>query len=323
MILAATNENIKLAASKITAGDIVAFPTETVYGLGANAFDAKAVEKIYNTKNRPLSKPLIVHLHSVEQIGMVSPALNIPKYKNQLDKLSTFWPGPLSVILPKNEQIPGIVTANQDSVAIRIPAHAIALKLLKTVNLPIAAPSANTFKYVSPTLAKHVEDGFGSDLLILDGDACSIGLESTVISLLGDIPKILRPGAITLEDLKSVLPDITFSKEESTNDKNDISPGLSKKHYSPKTKLNFIDSIPEADWPKKTGLLLFKERNISAFLVRYLSKDANLNEIAKKLFANLIELDQQGLDLILIDRCEEEGIGKAIMDRINRAIYQE
>ncbi len=327
MIYKATEENIERAAIRLKADNLVAFPTETVYGLGANAISAEAVSKIYNVKGRPIFNPLIVHIACASDLNRVA---NIPaesKLEQQIKALLPFWPGPLSVVLPRNSQIPDIVTAGLNSVAVRIPAHAVALKLIKAAGVPLAAPSANPSNYVSPTTAQHVEKILGDRIdFVLDGGPAKVGLESTVLSLLNPIPEVLRPGAVTLEQLREILGEVRLHSRASSAigaNMRLLSPGQQDTHYSPRTKLIFRHELSSIKQYERVGLIAFSadgigEHNYS--LINVLSSDNNLSEIASKLFKALLEMDQAGLDLIVVDSCSEEGIGLSIMDRLKRAV---
>jgi L-threonylcarbamoyladenylate synthase len=322
MIKPATPEAISQAALIIRAGGVVAFPTETVYGLGANAFDDKAVRKIFEIKKRPGFNPLIVHIASHEDIYSVA-LLESPRLRKQFEIVQKFWPGPLSVVLPKQENLAPAVTAGLESVAVRFPAHPVARALIKESGVPIAAPSANPFSMVSPTEAKHVLD-LGHDVqLILDGGPCQVGLESTIISLLDDAPILLRPGAVTVEQLQEAFGNIQVPEhfKQDGNVQQPLAPGMLKEHYSPKTRLLFRDTIdPQSLTGKRVGLLSFESAKHNGFAeVKELSADGDLNEVAAKLFSALRELDNLNLDIILVDSCPKEGIGRAIMDRLIRA----
>lgn len=319
MIRPATHENIIEAAARIKNGDLVAFPTETVYGLGADARNAKAVEKIYITKGRPNYNPLIVHLTDFSELESVSTYKDTPRLVDLVERLKHFWPGPMSLILPKRDCIPSVVTGGLDTVAIRLPAHPVARELIKASGCPIAAPSANRFMHISPTRAKHVEESLGSKIFILDGGACNVGLESTVVSLVSDIPQLLRPGAITFEELEAALGKIELGAKNSTHP---ASPGMMPKHYSPNTRLSLLKDVDINSLPENLGVISFNEKRPPKFpykRVIYLSHDNNLEEVSNRLFDALYELDNAKLDLIVIDSCEEKGLGLAIMDRIKRA----
>lgn len=324
MILKPSAENIKRAAELLQSGKLVAFPTETVYGLGANALNPAAVQNIFEVKGRPSSDPLIVHLYSAEQVSSVADLEDSDFILPRFNKLSKFWPGPLSIVLPKRDCVPSIVTAGLNSVAVRIPAHPVALELLKVSELPLAAPSANPFSYVSPTSAQHVEDQLGAKIeLILDGGASSIGIESTVVSLVNDQVTILRPGAVTKEMLEKTLgEEVVVSSQKS--EKAAPSPGMFEKHYSPRTRLAFRDEVDLSSFAGSIGLISFNEDfqdlPVEFHAVNTLSTSGNKDEIARNLYNAIREQDGLGLDLILIDRCDEAGIGMALMDRLRRAV---
>ncbi|MCB0344421.1 MAG: threonylcarbamoyl-AMP synthase [Bdellovibrionales bacterium] len=321
MILAATEENISKAAAVIRAGGVVAFPTETVYGLGANALSDAAVRSIYAVKERPRTNPLIVHIADFAAIGSVAQIEN-PETLRRLNALKAFWPGPLSVVLPKQPGISSIATAGSDTVAVRIPAHPCCQAIIKAAGVPIAAPSANAFAAISPTTAEHVAESLGDKIdLIIDGGPCRVGLESTVLSLVESTPRILRPGAVTKEQLTEALGEVHTEKLRLDEETPQLSPGLLKRHYAPKTPLRFRSNFDESNLPERTGLISFGEpENRSAFYRVLVLPEDDLSEAARNLFKALHELDHANLDLILVDRCNESGIGAAIMDRLNRAV---
>lgn len=324
MIFPATNENIAHAASLLQRGELVAFPTETVYGLGADAGNESATRKIFAVKQRPFNDPLIVHLagiHLIEKAARISTTAQA----RQIEALKHFWPGPLTVVLPKQPHIPDVVSAGLPSVAIRIPAHPVALRLLEESGLPVAAPSANKFSCVSPTCAAHVEESFADSIpAILDGGNCQVGLESTIVSLLEPVSVLLRPGAVTLEDLRSVLGEVRLRNGLTEGDSPASAPGMMKKHYSPRTPL-IIRSTGDDSMPVgKLGLISFrppvdKESAAKFTALRVLSESGSLEEVASHLFAALRELDGLGLEAIVVDSCPDEGIGLAIMDRLTKA----
>ena len=322
MIIPANQEGIVRAAKCLAQGGLVAFPTETVYGLGANAFNAEAAARIFSVKQRDLSDPLIVHFHTLEQIpSLVELDAN---QQSLLEKMKVFWPGPLSLVLPKNKNIPDVISAGLKTVAIRIPQHTVALDLLRACGFPIAAPSANPFGKISPTTAAHVEKTLGSSIdIILDGGACPLGLESTVLSLVDSIPTLLRPGALTLESLLQKLDRVTLREAALGSHSELNSPGLLDSHYSPKTKLSFVQDL--AEYPENTSYLAFADRGPLDPRFKktiYLSKDSNLQEIAAGLYSGLHALDELGFDLIVVDQCPAEGIGLAIMDRLTKAVHK-
>lgn len=316
------------AAELLRNGKLVAFPTETVYGLGADATNQAAVQRIFEAKGRPSSNPLIVHVTSLEQIfayADISRSWNPPVVRDRLIALQQFWPGPLSVVLPKNPIISSAVSAGGDTVALRIPRHPVALQLLAACDLPIAAPSANPSMYISPTTAEHVRQSLGAKVdYILDGGPCEIGLESTVLSLLQETPVILRPGAITAEQISDALHcPVEQSNQTASNEHAPLlSPGLLAKHYAPRTKVVLRSHAgSHIEYPEKVGVILFSEQSFpcNAAATITLSKTGKLEEVASQLFAALRDLDQRGLDLIVVDTCEPIGLGAAIMDRLIRA----
>lgn len=312
--------NIPILAKYLLEGKIVAIPTETVYGLAGNIYDKNAINKIFTLKGRPNTNPLICHIYSFEQISELTKDLT-EKQKDYLNKLKHFWPGPLTIILPKSEKVPNSVTAGLDSVAIRIPNHKLTLELLKSCNVPLAAPSANISKRISPTSAKDVEEEFEDKLkYILDGGRCEIGLESTVLSLVEKVPSILRPGAITYEMIKEIIPEVIVNEEFLTSNKTQNSPGQQVKHYSPHTPLYFKDSCNLNT--KNAGLISFSkvENSSDYFICKEISENEDKTLIASNLYSALRELDKLNLDYILIETCNSKGIGMAIMDRLKRAV---
>ena len=329
MIVAATPENIRQAAELLKSGQAVVFPTETVYGLGANAFNQAAVDQIFEIKKRPVINPLIVHIRTAEQVFDVAAIKAGSLCQKRVELLLPLWPGPLSLVLPKKTVIAANVTANLDTVAIRVPAHPVALALLNELDFPLAAPSANISSEVSPTSAEHVWQSLGERVpLILDGGECQVGLESTVLALHGEKPVLLRPGCVTREELEEILNERI---EGFKIDHGDIvssaavpSPGLLQKHYTPKTRIILRGSLNPTLYPKRVGLICFQDISLNSDGFEYtkvlqLSQRGDLEEIARRLFAAIHQLDQMALDLIVVDVCPEQGIGAAIMDRLKRA----
>ena len=328
MTSTSSQADIQHAASLLAQGQLVAFPTETVYGLGADARNEAAIAKIYAAKGRPSNNPLIVHVATVEELyryADISAAWNPAVVKEWLAKLAPLWPGPLSVILPRGREIAPNVCAGGPSVALRIPRHPIALELLKAFKGPVAAPSANPSMYVSPTTAQHVKEGLGDNVsFILDGGQCEVGLESTVLSLLTPIPRVLRPGAVTLDTLRHTLgcPVESPLSSGETPTSELLSPGLLAKHYSPRTPLRLRTSLAKDErLPDNTGALIFSgwKPTFTPSMTKVLSTCGDLEEVAARLFGALRELDAAGLDLIVVDTCEPIGLGEAIMDRLVRA----
>lgn len=312
-----TKNQIKRAAQAIQSGQPVAFPTETVYGLGANAYDENAVNKIYDLKKRPYKNPLIVHIAGIEQLE--SCAAEIPEKAYLLTR--QLWPGPLTIVLKKKRCIPDIVTSGLDSVAIRMPDHRVALSLITNSGVPIAAPSANRFGYISPTTAQHVKEQFEDDLCVLNGGQCRVGIESTIISFLEEDPVLLRLGGIGLERIESVIGAV---REAPSHEETPLSPGRLPKHYAPRTPLILTDA-PESliSEHNKVGLLTFSSKcNTELYTaVEVLSKSKDLDEAASNLYAALQRLDKLNLDRIFVTPVADNGIGKAINDRLFRASW--
>ena len=317
------------AAAILAGGGLVAFPTETVYGLGANALDPEAVAKIYEAKGRPSDNPLIVHIARASNIGELTPALT-PKIIRLIDN---FWPGPLTIVLPKKSSIPDITTGGLDTVAIRIPDDPVALELIKKAGCPVAAPSANISGRPSPTKGEHVvTDLDGKIDAVLIGNDCRVGIESTVLDLTGDTPTILRPGIITAENIEAaigakVIMDPALyvnrprdvSEDESESDFIPKAPGMKYTHYAPKADMTIIEG--QRDKVKseierlkslnekiglKVGVILFEEK---AFI-----------EAAHEFFAKLRDMDDEGVDLILAGALsEQDGVGFAVMNRMMKS----
>lgn len=308
---------IRQAAEIIRRGGIVAFPTETVYGLGADAFNPLAVARIFEVKRRPYFDPLIVHVANPADVKKL--VKEIPSNAKKLTE--SFWPGPLTVVLLKDENIPDIVTAGLPTVAIRMPNHPMALSLIKESKCPIAAPSANPFGYLSPTTAEHVQEQLGNQVdLILDGGPCPVGVESTIVSFLEERPRLLRPGGVSLEEIESVIGKVEVNPNEQEKPS---APGMLPRHYAPRTPivLDWDEKNLDIYKNKKIGLLAFQEpRNHLKFKsVEVLSKKGDLREAAANLFAAIRRLDALNLDLILAESIPEIGLGRAIMDRLRRA----
>jgi L-threonylcarbamoyladenylate synthase len=297
--------------------ELVAIPTETVYGLAANIYNDDAVRKIFEMKGRPLFNPLIVHIHNLDQLASL--ATSIPKVAITLAK--KFWPGPLTLILEKNTAVSNLVTAGKSTVAIRMPNHPLTLKLLQGLDFPIAAPSANPFTRVSSTSSQHVADYFGERIpAILDGGPCTVGLESTIVGFDGETAVVYRKGGISIEAIEACIGTVcVLTKNEDAPQ----APGMLAKHYSPRTKLILSDNILKAmeDFTnQKIGVLTFYESNFEkAKMVETLSEKHDLNEAAKNLFAALHRLDQADLDVIIAQRFPNEGLGISINDRLERA----
>lgn len=313
--------DIAEAARLLRAGGLVAFPTETVYGLGASAVEPRAVARIFEAKGRPHFDPLIVHIAEPEQLGEV--AAEIPEAALQLTE--RFWPGPLTLVLPKTPTIPDLVTSGLDTVAVRIPDHPVALELLRQAGVPVAAPSANRFGRLSPTSAEHVADQLADRIdFILDGGPCRVGVESTVIEL-GAPPRLLRPGGLPVEDIESVIgPAAIAADSERAEVRAPTSPGMLPQHYAPSTPLVVVDDVHSIRFDGCGGLLTFQaSADFSRFAaVEILSPAGDLTEAATNFFAALRRLDRGNLELIVATRFPEHGLGRALNDRLRRAAHQ-
>jgi L-threonylcarbamoyladenylate synthase len=310
--------SIRLAGGIIRTGGLVAFPTETVYGLGCDALNPSAAAKIFEAKQRPQFDPLIVHIADRSQLDTVASSQS-PLAQRLMDE---FWPGPLTVVLPKQSVVPDLVTAGLPTVAVRMPSHPVAQALIREAGIPIAAPSANPFGYVSPTTAQHVSEGLGRTVdLILDGGPCSVGVESTVVSLIGPQPELLRPGSITLEQLTAIIGPM---QAPSWNSDRPVAPGQLTRHYATLTPLTILASAGVRPVPRsgeRAGLLLMSQssENENRFAaVEVLSPTGDMREAARNLFAALRRLDALRLDRIYAEPCNEVGLGMAIMDRLHR-----
>lgn len=310
--------DIGKAKQLLDEGKLVAIPTETVYGLAGNATKAAVVAKIFEAKNRPTFDPLIVHIHSLDQLD----ALTMPAPALAQKLMEAFWPGPLTVLLKRKAIIPDLVTAGLETVAIRMPQHQMARKLLSSLSYPLAAPSANPFGYISPTTAQHVQNQLGNQIeYILDGGECSVGLESTIISFETEVPTVLRLGGISVEAIENVIGKVEVNAHSSSQPQ---APGMLKSHYAPSKNIITIDEL-ENQSPtdfKGFGFLGFSDFD-SRFDIKdqlLLSKNEDLNEAAKNLFTSLRALDQIAhLHTIVISFVPERGLGRAINDRLKRA----
>ena len=315
------SKDIQKAVTLLTNEELVAIPTETVYGLAGNIFSEKAIKSIFETKKRPFFNPLIVH---------ISDAAILKDYVSEVPEkakllANTFWPGSMTLVLKKKNNIPDLITAGKDTVAIRVPNHPLTLQLLKGLPFPLAAPSANPFSSISPTKPEHVDNYFKNDLkMILDGGACKNGIESTIIGFENDVPIIYRLGALAIEEIESVVGKVEIKNNKEDNPD---APGMLNKHYSPSTLTVLTSSISEklSNYKgKKIGVLVF-HTSYKSDLVQteiVLSKTANLKEAASKLYDALHKLDHKNLDVIIIEKLPEIGIGKSINDRLKRASSQ-
>lgn len=322
MIVQSTHKAVVSAAGLIRRGEVVAFPTETVYGLGADATNAIAVAKIFETKERPSFDPLIVHLAAGEALaGIVE---SVPDAARELAR--RFWPGPLTLVLPKKAVIPDIVTAGLPSVAVRVPDHPVARELIERAGCPIAAPSANRFGGVSPTTAAHVAEQLGERIeLILDGGPCRVGLESTIVSFLEAQPSLLRPGGLPLEAIEAVVGPVRLASDGAVP----LAPGQLPRHYAPSTPLLLVASaseVPAIDRDRAALLLVRPEsaRVTRGFArVEVLAADGDIHRAAANLFAAMRRLDAAGHTRIYAVAISETGLGRAIMDRLRRAAAPE
>ncbi|MDM9630365.1 L-threonylcarbamoyladenylate synthase [Robiginitalea aurantiaca] len=306
---------IETAAGIIQKGGVVAFPTETVYGLGANALNPRAVARIFELKERPSFDPLIVHIADMEQLKVLSSSEDPRIWK----LAEAFWPGPLTLVLPKTEQVPDIVTSGLPSVGIRMPDHPMALDLIRESGCPIAAPSANKFGRLSPTKAAHVKHHLPEADYILDGGATRIGLESTIIRLEPDGFQILRPGGITRDELVKVLPESLKRARVGSPE----APGMLESHYSPsKPFYLFEPEMLSSIVPSEAGYISFQGEIPAAFKKAFtLSPAGDLTECATKIFSVMHELQESDVAVILAEAVPEEGIGIAIMDRLRKAAH--
>lgn len=336
---AASLATIEAAAAILREGGTVAFPTETVYGLGANALDADAVRKIFIAKQRPQWDPLIVHIADAQMLRDVVSTISADSQA----LMDAFWPGPLTLLLPKTDRIPGLVTAGRPLVGVRMPSHPVAAALIRAAALPVAAPSANSFGRISPTLATHVlEDLDGLIDAVLDAGETAHGLESAVVDATAHVPILYRPGVITLERLRSVCPNaIAFeapSQRVQTRPASLPSPGLSLRHYAPRARLILIDCIDRTGEQQrlnfavavasaraageKVGIMLLEEYsgdNIGADFVYAWGRWSRAAELAQRLFGGLRALDAAGASVIVCPLPEAGGIGTALRDRLLKA----
>lgn len=306
------------AARLLTAGQLVAIPTETVYGLAANALNPEAVLRIFEVKERPSFDPLIVHVNSIAALQEY--ASSVPHQAMALAQ--EFWPGPLTLVLPKKEIIPDLVTSGLPGVGLRMPAHPLALSLLRQLPFPLAAPSANPFGYISPTLPQHVYRQLqGKIPYILDGGPCTIGVESTIVGFEGDEVLVYRLGGLPFEHIQRIVPGAQLRLNASSNP---AAPGMLLSHYAPRKPLLLgeIEKLLEMHPGRRTAVLSFRRDfsdipGVSACEV--LSPSGDLHEAAAHLFAAMRRLDEADLDLILAEPVPDTGIGRAVNDRLRRA----
>ncbi len=333
-VLKPSDESIALAAEIFRAGGLVGIPTETVYGLGANAFDEKAALSIFAAKERPADNPLIVHIHDRAQLADI--VADIPENARRL--MDAFWPGPLTIILPRKATVPDELTAKLDTVAVRMPSHPVAMALLKACNLPIAAPSANRSGKPSPTSAKHVFDDMDGRIpLIIDGGESDVGLESTVISLVGEKPCILRPGGVTQAMLEEVIGPVDLAGSilrPLEKGEKALSPGMMYKHYSPDGQVTLIEGeesavvealrrlYAHADSEGHRACVMCFTEHVEALADCHphdIGAKGDPSEVAHRLFATLRDLDDEKMDVIFSEVVPPEGVGLAVMNRLGRA----
>jgi L-threonylcarbamoyladenylate synthase len=312
--MAEIGTDIEKAASLLEQGELVAIPTETVYGLAGNALQNVSVLKIFETKNRPEFDPLIVHVSGIS---------NAEKYVEEIPDqalalVREFWPGPLTLLLKKKTIIPDLVTSGLDTVGIRCPNHPLTQQLLKKLSFPLAAPSANPFGYVSPTTAQHVNDQLGDKInYILDGGPCDVGIESTIIGFEDDEPVVYRFGGLSLEQIQKVVGKISTRTHSTSNPK---APGQLKSHYAPGKKviLGKIEDLLQQYPAHCSGILTFQQDFNSPFQI-ILSPSGKIEEAAQNLFSSLRSFDKMPVDVILAELVPDKGLGRAINDRLRRA----
>ena len=312
------SKDISKAVDILNQEELVAIPTETVYGLAGNIYSEKAIKAIFEMKKRPFFNPLIVHIHSIDQLEDL--VLEIPEKARTL--ANKFWPGSLTMVMKKKAIVPDLITAGKDTVALRIPDHPVALELLKSLHFPLAAPSANPFGSISPTNAFHVADYFQSVLpMVLEGGDCRNGIESTIIGFENDEPVLYRLGSISLESIENVVGKIKVKNKEEVAPN---APGMLSRHYAPSTTTylendvqKFIEQFPN----QRIGILTFKNKieNASVVYQEVLSERGDLSEATSNLYAALHRLDKMNLDIIVAEKFPDFELGKSINDRLERA----
>lgn len=332
-ILSPNDDALKLAADLLRSGQLVAFPTETVYGLGANALDSNAVLGIFAAKGRPADNPLIVHIHDRAQLDGICHVTDAAR-----KLMDAFWPGPLTLIMPRKPAVPNEVTAGLDTVAVRMPSHPVAADLLRVCGLPIAAPSANRSGRPSPTTAGHVLDDMNGRIpLILDGGACQVGLESTVVDMAHGVPCVLRPGGVTQAMLEAVIGEVTVAGSvlrPLRPDEKALSPGMRYKHYAPAGQVTLVEGSETdvvaalralrngaAAEGRKACVMCFSE-HVEALHDCHphdIGSRSDPSQVAHRLFDTLRSLDDEGMDAIFSEVMPPEGVGLAVMNRLGRA----
>ncbi|WP_111684907.1 L-threonylcarbamoyladenylate synthase [Winogradskyella tangerina] len=312
------SKDIAKAVELLSNEELVAIPTETVYGLAGNIYSEKAITAIFETKQRPKFNPLIVHIPSVAYLEKI--VTDIPEKAKLL--ADAFWPGPITLVLNKKDTIPDLITAGKDTVAVRVPNHPTTLELLERLEFPLAAPSANPFNRISPTKPEHVEDYFKNEIkMVLDGGACTKGIESTIIGFENDQPVLYRHGSTPIEAIEAVVGTLHIKNK---NEVAPSAPGMLERHYAPKTKTVLTDDLQKTindHSGKRIGLLLYNDI-LNDDLIDFkivLTQGQNLEEAASKLYDALHQLDKQDLDIIIAERLPDFGLGKSINDRLLRA----
>ncbi|WP_080057725.1 L-threonylcarbamoyladenylate synthase [Spirosoma aerolatum] len=310
--------DIQAAKAFLEAGNVVGIPTETVYGLAGNALNSDAVLTVFRVKNRPSFDPLIVHTDSLDKLSQF--VTEIPEAAQKL--ATTFWPGPLTLLLPKQDIIPDLVTSGLPRVAVRIPNHPLTLALLRSLDFPLAAPSANPFGYISPTTAQHVADQLGNQVpYILDGGAAGVGLESTIVGFEENQPTVYRLGGLAIEQIEQVIGPVEVRTHSTSNPK---APGMLSSHYAPRKPLKLLAPGESPQPGKRVGALAFREPfgGILPGNQRILSPTGDLAEAAKNLFAYLRALDSLPVDVIYAEPLPNQELGWAMNDRLRRASVQ-
>lgn len=312
--MAAIGKNTSVASEFLKQGKLVAIPTETVYGLAANALDTTAVAAIFEAKNRPQFDPLIIHTYSAQQAEKY--VVEFPdKLKQLADK---FWPGPLTLLLEKRDIIPDLVTSGLNKVAVRIPDHSLTLELLRSLPFPLAAPSANPFGYVSPTLPEHVNKQLGNKVdYILDGGNCKVGIESTIVGMEDGKICVYRLGGLSLEEIEGTVGGVELKINSSSNP---AAPGQLKSHYAPMKQLIIGNVEDNLGRYSNAAVISFGNKKYKNAVAEFnLSPSQNLKEAAANLFAALRQMDESSADVILCNELPESGLGCAINDRLRRA----
>jgi L-threonylcarbamoyladenylate synthase len=308
--------NLAEAKALLEKGDLVAIPTETVYGLAANAFHADSVIRIFETKNRPHFDPLIVHVASIDRV--IDVVAELPPVA--LTLMKTFWPGPLTIVLRKSNRIPDIVTSGLDTVGVRMPNHPLTLELLHSLDFPLAAPSANPFGYISPTTALHVAEQLGDRIsYILDGGTCTVGVESTIIDCTGKTPIVLRLGGTTVEQITEAIGPVEVNTVSTSAP---LAPGMTLSHYAPRKPMhvgNISDLLKETEG--EASVLSFQDPYPNHRNIR-LSETGDLKEAARNLFSAMRMLDSDPSNTIIAEWVPNVGLGRAVNDRLRRAASQ-